>query len=504
MSQVGINGMHVDVIDSIKALTELRRNWDAVYDADPEAQLFLSWAWIFNWFAKLSSTNTQWIILAVKPSAEASSYAAFFPLQLRTQMNKEGGFYNEIRMGGAEFADYTGFICLPEFQDEAIPALAKYVRQLNWTGLILKSVHASDRRFRLFMKPFAQTRFVVEEVERLLKDSKVDCSLFPSVTLPDDWETYLRTKLSSNTRQKAKRFLKKLDEGGELRITHADADTLGRDLEMLLEFWQLQWGHDKGDRLRGILSTNRTMLTSAFKSGQLFMPVLWIGDRPLGALGILVDKTKKTLHFLIGGRDGTFNSPPPGFILHMYAIRWAIQNGFKVYDFLQGNEPYKYMFGSEERKISTFVVRTRNRENLGNRLDARCLPYVLAQTQELHKKSKFAQAERGYRQILEVEPEHPLALYLLGQLMATRRRHGDAAEFFKAFLNVKPEVHKAWFRLGKTLQAQGDRKGALESFRKVLELDPGNREVPPLLVELSPASDLLRRVTAQSGESRSP
>ena len=72
--------MHVDVITSRDALDRLRGNWEAVYQADPEAQLYMSWAWIAGWFERLPC---QWFVLAAKESTESPDYIAFFPLQLR-------------------------------------------------------------------------------------------------------------------------------------------------------------------------------------------------------------------------------------------------------------------------------------------------------------------------------------------------------------------------------------------------------------------------------------
>ena len=41
--------MHIDIIETLPSLAKLEDNWNAVYDADPEAQVFLSWKWLSGW-----------------------------------------------------------------------------------------------------------------------------------------------------------------------------------------------------------------------------------------------------------------------------------------------------------------------------------------------------------------------------------------------------------------------------------------------------------------------
>ncbi len=55
--------MHIDIIETSPSLAELEDNWNAVYDADDEAQIFLSWKWLSGW---LSSIPGPWFILAAK------------------------------------------------------------------------------------------------------------------------------------------------------------------------------------------------------------------------------------------------------------------------------------------------------------------------------------------------------------------------------------------------------------------------------------------------------
>ncbi len=46
----------------------------------------------------------------------------------------------------------------------------------------------------------------------------------------------------------------------------------------------------------------------------------------------------------------------PGWVLLAYLIQYAIADGFKVFDFLQGDEAYKYHFGSQDIKVMRTVI----------------------------------------------------------------------------------------------------------------------------------------------------
>ena len=460
--------MRIDVIDSLEAFNRLQPEWDAVYHADPEAQFFLSWTWMSKWLPMLEG---PWFILAVRPPAGASDCVGFFPLRLRIRERKAGGFYNEINMAGNFSADYTGFICTPEFQDRVIAALAAHLKRMNWTRINLENILMSDARRRLFLSHFSKGKFNTKEHERVNQRDNVNNRICPYAALPNNWDSYLEG-LSANTRQKIRRFLRQIEENDEFRITHADADSLDRDLSVLLKFWGVKWGPRKGSRLNTILTSNYKMLKSCADSDALFLPVLWRGETPLCALASLIDPDKKSLLFYIGGRDETFNNPPPGLILHAHSIRYAIAGGFKIYDFLRGNEPYKYSLATVERRISCITVTTRHGSNLHDKLDPRSVPEVLERATELHQAGRLKAAELGYRQILDTDPESEKALYCLGQLLATEGRHGAATRLFKTLVSVKPASEKAWLRLGHSLEAKGRFADAVDAYRQVIALRP--------------------------------
>jgi hypothetical protein len=348
--------MRIEVIKTYEAFSKLEDDWEAVYAADPEAQFFLSWTWLSVWL----KGTPKWYVLVARLDA-SSPPVAFFPIRLRITTTPAGEVINEVAMAGNRAADYTGFICRPECDDTAILAFAACIRTIKWDHFHLENLLLSQKRMNRFLSFFGPDNFQLKSIRITNKNQDVDNYKCPYVTLPACWDTYLNDSLGTNTRQKVRRFLKKVDGSGELRISCATASTIDRDLDCLLHLWTQNWGHRKQPaELERIQRTHKEILMQCFDAGVLFVPVIWQGEAPVGALAVLVDNEKKSLLFYIGGRDAAQKNPPPGFILHAYSLRFAINNGFRIYDFLRGNEPYKYLFASEERQIRHIVVSARS------------------------------------------------------------------------------------------------------------------------------------------------
>jgi CelD/BcsL family acetyltransferase involved in cellulose biosynthesis/Flp pilus assembly protein TadD len=468
--------MQVDVIDNVKALAQLRANWESVYQADPEAHIFLSWPWMSRWLGVLKA---PWSVLAARPGDSSSDYAAFFPLALHTKEQEGGGFYCDIAMGGNYAADYAGFICRPELEAQAIPAFADSIKALHWSNLRVEYFRASERRAKLFLEAFPAAAFGSAEIDRLNPD-KVDNGICPFASLPGDWDAYLEG-LSANTRQKIRRLLRQFDGSGELRITHADRESFARDLEILMRFWTDQWGQRKGKNLSAIQRQTRVMLRHSFDDGMLLLPILWQGERPVGALAILVDIVKRTYSFYIGGRDAAFEGPPPGLILHAHSIRHAVNAGICTYDFLRGNEPYKYSFAGQERRLLSLLLTRKDGSALAAQLDKRSLKQALKRSLEHDKEGRPEKAETGFRQILDVDPHNAGALYGLGKIVAKRGAHAEAVPLFRALLAISPETHRAWFWLGRSLRAGDALAEAAEAYCEGIERQPA---MPGAYVEL--------------------
>lgn len=237
--------MQIDVITKREELNRLRENWDDLYQKDPEAQFFLSWTFLSSYMRRYEDA---WSVLAARSGPPGSSYIALLPLRLRTRLNKKTGIcHNELNMAGNYAADYAGILCAPGFAERAIPALARHLLKMNWAKLHLENLRMSEKRRRLLIDNLADRRLTAHKMPRVNKTDNVDNCICPAAALPGDWDSYLEQKTSSNTRQKIRRFLRKLDGSGEFRITHADATTIDRDIGIILEMWRIKWAPRKGN-----------------------------------------------------------------------------------------------------------------------------------------------------------------------------------------------------------------------------------------------------------------
>ena len=474
--------MYIRVIDDFGEFAAVRGDWDAVYAADPDAQFFLSWQWLSDW---LTCHKTVWFVLAAKRHESDDAYAAFLPMRMRTQYDEKLGFFNQLHFAGDGFSDYNGVLTRPEFEAEVVPAFAEFLkREFHWARFTMDNLLMSEPRRRLFLAPFDKVRFTHTDIDYLDSRHGVDNSLCLAVDLPADWDTYLET-LSANNRQKIRRLLRRVEASDDCRITLATPATVERDLRTLLHFWRIKWEPRKGERTESILGRNFVMLMKCARQGRLMLPVFWHGDRPVAALAILVDPIKRVLLFFITGRDETYGDLPAGYLLQAFAIRRAIADGFATYDFLKGDEPYKYHFAPKARRLRAVSLTTRTGRNLGGELDPRGVPAMLQATLDFEREGRGAEAERCYNQIVELAPNDGLALYRFGRFLAKQGDHAGARTLLTRSVEAAPLGENAWLWLARSLQALGETGAAREACRELLKLQPHNAAGKKLLLDLN-------------------
>lgn len=90
----------------------------------------------------------------------------------------------------------------------------------------------------------------------------------------------------------------------------------------------------------------------------------------------------------------------------------------------------------------------------------------------LHRAGRLAEAEAGYRRVLEIRSRHPDALHLLGALALQVGQTEAAVKLIESAIAVSGKVAQYHGNLGEAKRRLGDLRGALVSYRRALKLDP--------------------------------
>lgn len=460
--------MKITRIQNIKDFQAIRANWETVYQADSLAQFFLSWVWLSGWFQILSD---PWLVLAARLDDE-SDYVAFFPLILTDETNPDGQIESKLRMGGNRMADYTGLICLPEYEERVISAFAEYIEnQLNWSTFHLENILDTDPRMAVLIEHFGGDRFEKQRY-RVSNNDGIDNYICPCIALPETWEWYLQNVLSLKMRRNLRRFMRTVENSDEFQIVQTTAENLEQHIQIAIELWQDRWQDKKGEQCQQIAGFLRRMIRHCFENNCLYFPVLWQGNIPVGTIVCWIDSEKKAMFFYMTGRNPQFNNPAPGIILNAYGIKLAIDRGFKTYDFLRGNESYKFSFGTQQHQIKYIVIKRQAVKNHNSRLDLDPISAVFQQAIQHHQCARFAEAEQGYHQVLEQQPQHLQALHRLGILMHQKEDYLSSEIFFKSAIEVDSNSLPVWFSLGNLYQSQHRFAEAIEAYQKVLDRQP--------------------------------
>lgn len=336
--------MHTSSLTDLAAFQPHQAVWDRVHAQDPQATVYTSHAWLSGW---LAATTSPWTVLVFRPKKGAEP-VAFAALSLKPQRSRLRRTVT-VRFAGQPMTNHTGLVCLPGHEAAVIAALAKFIRaQRTWTALHLR--YTLDPRVDDLA---AQLSGAFE-----LSHDRADAN--PYLRLPDSYDAYLATQFSSKTQRRMRNQLRKAEEMGCF-TTEADSTTLECHVAAFLELHQKRFG----EVAPRYVNMYRALFASTAAAGCLRLRVMWCAERPVAAEVGFADEKRRVYYAFQGGWDEEFAAVSPGQILMQDDICWAIERGFEVLDYGQGEYAYKYALGAQSSSTDSYRLRRRSvREQL--------------------------------------------------------------------------------------------------------------------------------------------
>ncbi|BCY16932.1 glycosyl transferase [Leptolinea sp. HRD-7] len=252
------------------------------------------------------------------------------------------GLFN---VGSIEVSDFLDVIVLPDYRDEFLTRLLGEIQALDLPGFSRLSLcNLLDSSPTL-----AALTIAAEKTGWQLTIEKLQHS--PCITLAADWETYL-AGIDKKQRHEIRRKMRRAEES-EIPVDWyivTDPATLDTEVDAFIELME-----NDGDKVAFLKPEMREFLRRvvhfAFDCGCLQLAFLTVDGQKAAAY--MSFDYQNRIWVYNSGLNRNFQSLSPGWVLLGHLLQWAIEHSRSEFDFMRGDEDYKYRFGAVDR----FVMR---------------------------------------------------------------------------------------------------------------------------------------------------
>jgi CelD/BcsL family acetyltransferase involved in cellulose biosynthesis len=257
-----------------------------------------------------------------------------------------------LLLGSIEVSDYLDFLARPADLPAFIEALLAFLDAENGRAL------PAWQRLDLYnVLEDSGTLPALETAAHKLGLSYLQEPFRPSlyISLPGDWETYL-AGIDKKQRHEIRRKIRRAYSGDqEVRwyITN-NAETIDSEIDAFLAL--MEQDPEKASFLTPSMRENfRLTVRCAFEAGCLNLAFLEVNGQKAAAY-LNFDYLNR-LWIYNSGMDRSFNEYSPGWVLLGELLKWANDNGREGFDFMRGDEDYKFRFGAKKRDVMHLIVR---------------------------------------------------------------------------------------------------------------------------------------------------
>jgi CelD/BcsL family acetyltransferase involved in cellulose biosynthesis len=236
--------------------------------------------------------------------------------------------------------------------EEAVSAFLTYLEEEFAKGeLVLRLTWVpDDSRFLDLLR-----RRTSLSPNSLVMQEKVK-TLAPYIILPATWDEYFRS-LRPNRKRVLRRELRYLERSHRVEYQTCTLENLDNTLSRFIELHESRW---QASHVRGVFSDPkmegfyRDIATQFVKKGWLNFSCLVVDDEVASAEYAFIYNQK--FYCATSARDMRFSKYSVGHIHQMFLIQYAIEKGLREFDFLRGDEPYKFHWTESSRRYINFVI----------------------------------------------------------------------------------------------------------------------------------------------------
>jgi CelD/BcsL family acetyltransferase involved in cellulose biosynthesis len=339
--------MNIETIRTLPELITLEKEWNILLSKSASHVPFLRHEYITAWWQGLGGGEWKngelYVITAREEAGELVGIAPLFLTQ-----NKQGEPALML-LGSIEISDYLDVVTLPENLPAFLEAMLEYL-----AGLQVSGAHLLDLYNVLESSPTIPA--LQSSAEKLGWDFSVEpLQHCPYILLPGDWEKYI-CSIDKKQRHEIRRKIRRAEEYFlplKWYIVE-DGNRLDANVDDFLKL--MSFDADKARFLTPAMREQmHAIVRAAYDAGWLQLAFIEVNGKR--AAGYLNFDYMNHIWVYNSGLDFQYGELSPGWVLLAYLLQWANEHHRASFDFMRGDEQYKYRFGAIDRRVMRLTVR---------------------------------------------------------------------------------------------------------------------------------------------------
>lgn len=335
--------MHIETIRSAEAWAALFTSWNELLQESHNNVPFLTYEFQRAWWQYLGGGEWKQAELNILVGrGEDGALNGIAPL-FRTQQN--GKTLLQF-IGSHEIADFLDLITRPADLAMFAQAVLEYLAaDATWDEIVL---------YNLLDSSVTSTSLGEAAASIGLKFALETLQPSPYIKLPTSFEDYMAS-LDSKQAHELRRKQRKAERSAE-QLT-IETIQRGEDLDAALQDFLGLMGQE-ADKNRFLSAAMRAQLDAiaraAFAAGWLQLFFLKAGSQRIA--GYMNFDYQNRIWGYNAGFNNDYASLSPGWLVMGEMIKWCIENGREAFDFMRGDEEYKYRFGGVNRFVQKVTI----------------------------------------------------------------------------------------------------------------------------------------------------
>jgi CelD/BcsL family acetyltransferase involved in cellulose biosynthesis len=237
------------------------------------------------------------------------------------------------------------FIAQKGREEYVFTELLEYLEKIAWRSFELDSLLPQSLTLKYFV-PLARQKGYQIEIKQM--------NVSPQLVLPSSWEDYLGS-LKTKDRHELRRKLRRLEQAQSVNyLTIIEKSLLLPAMETFFKLFQLsntEKANFMTDKKREFFTT---MVSSLGEKGNIRLSFMEANVVRISAT--LCFDYHNDIYLYNSAYDPDYSSLSVSLLLKAFNISEAINRRKKRFDFLSGNEPYKYDLGGQDVPLYQCVI----------------------------------------------------------------------------------------------------------------------------------------------------